>query len=228
MRIEGDYNAAYSGVNGSTSGDPVSKQLKKQIQEVKKQLQELSADQSVPMEEKAEEQKELTKKLNDLNNQLRQHELDKQEEQRRKAAEKRQERLEASGTAKEEKADGDAAGFDRKTVQAMAAAETGQAVTVKKEGVRMDLSHEALALNIGIKRQEQWEGGVSPLRAVLNELYGDMGRLTGETLEGLREAEGALEQAAGKRTEEKDRDGQDGKEKSSVRTDGEEDAADGQ
>jgi len=62
-------------------GDPVSKQIQRQIADAKKQLTDIASNKEMGMEEKAKKRQELQKLIGDLNNQLRQHQI----EQRRAA-----------------------------------------------------------------------------------------------------------------------------------------------
>lgn len=190
MRIEGNYNYTGGGTASPSANDSVSRNIRQQIQEVQKQLKELASDKSMPQEEKSERQKELNRQLTELNQRLRQHELDQQKEQREKAAQ----RLKESENKQQDSRTDSKGSFGTETIQAMAAAETTQAIVQEKEGVRMELSREARQLSNAIKREEL-EGGVSPKREDLNELYGKIGEMTGEEVDQLSGASSRLEKA---------------------------------
>lgn len=70
----------------SPASDPVSKNLQRQIADAQKKLQELSTNKDLSTEEKKEKKQELQKTINDLNMQLRQHQIDE-----RRAKQKEQE-----------------------------------------------------------------------------------------------------------------------------------------
>lgn len=85
-----------NGVNGagmaagsagmSQGSDPVSKNLQRQIADAQKKLQELSDNKDLSSEEKMKKRQELQQTINDLNMQLRQHQIDE-----RRAKQKEQE-----------------------------------------------------------------------------------------------------------------------------------------
>ena len=92
MRINGVNKTAQSpGQAGMVQKeDAVSKSIRKQIANKQKELQNLSSNQEMEMEEKSKKRQEIMQEINDLNNQLRQHQM----EQRREAmnAERKQEK----------------------------------------------------------------------------------------------------------------------------------------
>lgn len=88
--------AGQMGMNQAT--DSYSRNLKKQIADAKKQLQEFSSNEEMAPEEKMKKRQELQQRINDLNLQLRQHQM----EQRR---EKQQAKLQGSVEGAEMQAD---------------------------------------------------------------------------------------------------------------------------
>lgn len=197
MKIASTYQSTGLPSSVTSTSDSISRNYKAQIKEVQQKIQELNSNKSISPEEKKQQLEELNQQLNDLNQQLRQHELDKQKEQQEKIAQKQKEQLQKQKSQKEQTS---STGFQKDTIQAMAAAETSQAVVREKEGVRMDLSHDAMSLSNAIKREEL-DGGVSSLRSSLNELYGEIGALTGEIVGELQNSAKALDDAASKRPE---------------------------
>ena len=55
------------------ASDSYSRSIQKQIANAKEQLQQLSANKDMTMEEKMKKRQEIQKQINELNNQLRQH-----------------------------------------------------------------------------------------------------------------------------------------------------------
>ena len=89
MKINGlnGANALGSGMNNMAQvNDSVSKNIQNQITNVQKQLQELSANKEMSLEEKMKKRQELQQQIADLNNQLRQHQIEQRKEQREKKA----------------------------------------------------------------------------------------------------------------------------------------------
>lgn len=68
------------GVNKQLSTDNVSKNIQSQIANAQKQLQELSSNKDMGIEEKMKKREEIQQQITNLNNQLKQHELEQQKE----------------------------------------------------------------------------------------------------------------------------------------------------
>ena len=64
--------------------DSVSKNIQNQIANAQKQLQELSANKDMSIEEKMKKRQEIQQQITDLNNQLRQHQIEQRKEQQAK------------------------------------------------------------------------------------------------------------------------------------------------
>ena len=86
MRINGlnGANTQIGGMNMMQSNDSVSKNLQSQIANAQKQLQELSANKEMSLEEKMKKRQEIQQQIADLNNQLRQHQIEQRKEQQAK------------------------------------------------------------------------------------------------------------------------------------------------
>lgn len=83
-----------SGVNGtsaqmgtmgmSKTNDPVAKNIQSQIENVQKQMQELASNKEMSVEDKMKKRQELQQEISDLNNQLRQHQIEQRKERQQK------------------------------------------------------------------------------------------------------------------------------------------------
>ncbi len=80
-----------SGIGGRMSqtvvfsnADQETKSLQKQIAEKQKQLQELSSNEEMSMEEKMKKRQDIQKEITELNNQLRQHQIEQRNEKQLK------------------------------------------------------------------------------------------------------------------------------------------------
>lgn len=69
---------------GAQATDEVSRNIQKQISDTQEQLQSLSSKEDMPMEEKQKKRQELQKKISDLNNQLKQREIELRKEKQQK------------------------------------------------------------------------------------------------------------------------------------------------
>ena len=79
MKINGlsGTNTSGGGMNNLTQvNDSVSKNIQNQISNAQKQLQELSANKDMSIEEKMKKRQEIQQQIADLNNQLRQHQIE--------------------------------------------------------------------------------------------------------------------------------------------------------
>ena len=86
MRINGlnGANIPAGGMNMTKATDSVSKNIQNQIANAQKQLQELSANKDMSIEEKMKKRQEIQQQITDLNNQLRQHQIEQRKEQQAK------------------------------------------------------------------------------------------------------------------------------------------------
>ena len=86
MRINGlnGANTPVGGMNMTKATDSVSKNIQNQIANAQKQLQELSVNKDMSIEEKMKKRQEIQQQITDLNNQLRQHQIEQRKEQQAK------------------------------------------------------------------------------------------------------------------------------------------------
>ena len=82
MRIENFSlsNSQNGGMNRKMATDSVSKNIQNQIANAQNQLQELSANENMSAEEKMKKRQEIQQQITDLNNQLRQHQIEQRKE----------------------------------------------------------------------------------------------------------------------------------------------------
>ena len=91
MRISMNETNAQAGIQAGRINKPMemdsfSKSIHNQISNAQKQLQELSENKDMSMEEKMKRRQEIQQQITDLNNQLRQHQIEQRKEQQEKAA----------------------------------------------------------------------------------------------------------------------------------------------
>lgn len=81
MKVEGISGQMRAGQTGMAQGvDAVSRELKNQIAAAQKKMQSISSDTNLSMEEKMKKRQEIQKEIFDLQNQLRQHEMERRRE----------------------------------------------------------------------------------------------------------------------------------------------------
>ena len=86
MKINGlnGTNVQAGGISMTKAVDSVSKNIQSQIANAQKALQELSANKDMSIEEKMKKRQEIQQQIADLNNQLRQHQIEQRKEQQAK------------------------------------------------------------------------------------------------------------------------------------------------
>ena len=91
---------------GSSTIDSKSKEFQNQIASAQNRLKDLASDHKLNDEEKEKKRKEIQQKITDLNNQLRQHQIEKRREQQEKADRADATKLQQEAAAQEETAEG--------------------------------------------------------------------------------------------------------------------------
>ena len=82
--IMGAEKSTQAGRSGMNQTDAVSKNIQAQIASAQKKLQELSSNEELTLEEKMKKRKEIQQEIADLNQQLRQHQMEQRREQQEK------------------------------------------------------------------------------------------------------------------------------------------------
>ena len=82
--LNGVNNTQTGGMNMMQTNDSVSKNIQNQIANAQKQLQEISSNKEMSLEEKMKKRQEIQQQITDLNNQLRQHQIEQRKEQQAK------------------------------------------------------------------------------------------------------------------------------------------------
>lgn len=80
--IMGAEKSTQAGRSGMNQTDAVSKNIQTQIASAQKKLQELSSNEELTLEEKMKKRKEIQQEIADLNQQLRQHQMEQREKSR--------------------------------------------------------------------------------------------------------------------------------------------------
>lgn len=101
MRIQGTGTGIglEGGIGIMQGSDARTKELQNQIAKAKERLQELSAEDQMSAEEKMKKRQEIQKEITELNNQLRQHQIDLRREKQQAAASSSNQMDELSGAA---------------------------------------------------------------------------------------------------------------------------------
>ena len=168
MKIGGMGQAApMSGQARLQQTDSVSKNIQRQIANKQKELQNLSSNEDMDMEAKSKKRQEIMQEINDLNNQLRQRQI----EQRQAAVNDK--KSQGKGTSMDDMlgggrqgAKGKGGGLSQANMKAMISADLSMGQAKVQGSVAMSMEHRAGVLKAEIKQ----DGGRSDVEAKKKEL----------------------------------------------------------
>ncbi len=150
MKISGSGNVnAQMGYGNMQAGDALSRNLQNQIANAQKKLQELSSDQNLSMEEKMKKRQEIQKQINDLNNQLRQRQIEMRREAQQEKTSEKEDMFASTQKAKKE-GDGNT-GMSKAGMEAMISADTAIGQAKAQGSVATKMEGRAGVLEVEIK-----------------------------------------------------------------------------
>lgn len=130
--------------------DSYSKDIQNQIARAQKELQEISANEDLSMEEKMKKKQDIQKQIMDLNNELRQHQMEQRRQQQQEKANKMREALGGKQSdRKTEKNSGN--GISDTRIEAMISADTSVKQAKVQSSVSKSLEARAKELQTEIK-----------------------------------------------------------------------------
>lgn len=146
----GSGSGVPAGVYGAGQAmDSYSKNIQKQIEQTQKQMQELSQNSEMTAEEKMKKRQELQQKITDLNNQLRQHQMDLRRE---KQQEERALSEESTEMGKNGQSPAAGSGFSTTAMKAMVSADASMKQAQVQRGVAVGMKGRAGVLEAEIKQ----------------------------------------------------------------------------
>lgn len=151
MRINGmDGTTAQGGqLNASQAADSVSKSIMKQIADARQQLQQLSSNTDLGVEEKMKKRQEIQQQINDLTNQLRQHEIEMRKEKQQAKDYSMDDML--GGTRKEAVQEENGYGFSQTAMEGMILADSALSQAKVQGSVAARMEGKAKILKTEIK-----------------------------------------------------------------------------
>ncbi|MBD5502743.1 MAG: hypothetical protein HDR09_03025 [Lachnospiraceae bacterium] len=201
-------NMSGMGAGAADQTDPVSKDLRRQIEELQKQMKELSANQEVPMEAKMKKRQELQKQISELEVQLRQHQMEVKREENQKKKNNGSSFDDLLGTKPQEKQGGkQSAGMSAGSMEALISADVSMkqadvhgSIATKMEDRAGVIETELMldsgrggSSNIGLKEEE-----LAKTKAIADQA-------TVSQMESLAQANKTIQEAA--KDEQNDKDG---------------------
>lgn len=178
--------------NMNMQADSVSKSIQDQIVNAQKQLQELGADKDMTAEEKMKRRQEIQQEINNLNQQLRQHQIEKRKEQQAENASKKEE----SGSNQRENAPEQNAGLSTASMQAMISADSSIKQAKVQGSAARQMEGRAGVLKIEIKLDGSRGGDTALKETELAEVEQKAENATNAQLNTLAEANQTMKEAA--------------------------------
>lgn len=173
------------GAGAADQMDPISKDLRRQIENLQKQMQELSANQEMPAETKMKKRQEMQKRISELEIQLRQRQMEMKQEQARKKKESGNAFDELTGAKQLEKKNGEQnIGMSAGSMEALLSADASMkqadvhgSIATKMENRAGVLETEIMldqgrggSSNIGLKKEELAETKALADQAVSSQM----------------------------------------------------------
>ena len=192
--LNGVNNTQAGGMNMMQANDSVSKNIQNQIANAQKQLQELSSNKEMSIEEKMKKRQEIQQQITDLNNQLRQHQIEQRKEQQAKKT-SMDDML--GGTRKTAPKGGNqGVGLSQASMKAMMSADSAKAQAQVQGSVATKLEGRAGILESEIKLDSARGGNVEKKQEELAEVEQKAAEVQSAQMNTLAEANKELEAAA--------------------------------
>ena len=196
MKING-LNGANSQIGGLNmkASDSISKNIQSRITNAQKQLQEISANKDMSIEEKMKKRQEILQEITDLNNQLRQHQMEMRKEKQQAKGSSMNDMLGGS-TKTAPKAGKQSAGLSQASMKAIMSADSAMAQAQVQGSVATRMEGRAGVLESEIKLDSARGGNVEAKKEELAEVQEKMEAAQEAQLNTLADANKELEEAA--------------------------------
>ena len=208
MRINGinGTNTKIGGMNMTQASDSVSKNIQNQIANAQKQLQDLSANKNMSIEEKMKKRQEIQQQITDLNNQLRQHQMEQRKEKQQAKKNGMNDMLGGSKTTAP-KAASQSTGLSQASMKAIVSGDSAMAQAQIQGSVATRMEGRAGVLESEIKLDSARGDDVEAKKEELAEVQQKATQAESAQLNTLADANKELEAAkADQQTEKTDKD----------------------
>ena len=170
------------GLKLDQGADSVSKNLQSRIANAQKQIQNLGDNEDMSPEEKMKKRQEIQKQISDLQNQLRQHQIEQRMQDRQKRA-SMEDML--GGRRQSGNNTGSNTGLSDASMQAIISADAAMSQTKVQGAVKSQMEGQAHVLKGEIKMEESRGGNAEKLKEKLAELEAKVQDLTSSQMEKL-------------------------------------------
>lgn len=180
-------------INQNQQMDSYSKSLQEQINNANEQLQSLGEDKEMSIDEKMKKRQEIQKQITDLQNQLRQHQIEQHRESRQSKGSSMEDMLGGKQTAKSSKA---AKGISTASMKALISADSAMNQVEARGAVKANLKGEAGILETEIKLDSARGKDVEKKQEQLADIESRNRDIESAQLEVLNRADKELDKAA--------------------------------
>lgn len=221
----GGMGAQIGGMNASQATDSYSKNIQQQISNAQQQLQELAANKDMSIEEKMNKRQEIQKQIAELNNQLRQHQIEqRKEKQQGKKQSSMDDMLGANSRTGSKQGSSQGTGLSQASMQAIISGDTAVSMAEVQGSVANRMEGRAGVLKVEIKQDAALKGNTAAKEEELAEVEQKAMQASATQMSTLGEANKIMEEAA---KEDKDEEKNEGKEAEKTETGGVDKEADG-
>lgn len=188
-------NNAQAGQIGMNQGtDSFTQNIKRQIANLQKQLQELSFNEEMSMEDKLKKRQEISQEINNLNNQLRQHQIEQRKE-KQEAQSSSADNASGSNSERYKNTVGETSGISGASMQALILADSSMQQVQVQSKVKTHMEGQAGVLQAEIKQDAALRGNTEAKEEKLAKLEDKINELTSEQMSALSEINKNLEKA---------------------------------
>jgi len=180
-------------INQNQQMDSYSKSLQEQINNAKEQLQSLGEDKEMSIDEKIKKRQEIQKQITDLQNQLRQYQIEQKKENRQSKGSSMEDMLGGKQTAKSSKA---AKGISTTSMKALISADSAINQVEAQGAIKVNLQGEADILETEIKLDSARGKVVEKKQEQLADIESRNRDIESAQLEVLNRADKELDKAA--------------------------------
>ena len=194
MRING-----FSGTNTQTgamgmvqAGDSVSRNIQNQIANAQQKLQDLSSNKEMSLEDKMKKRQEIQQEINNLNQQLRQHQIEQRSKQQSKNSSSMDDMVAGTNNTSKKKD----TGLSQASMQAMISADSSMKQAKVQSSTATQLEGRAGVLESEIKQDKGSGANTGKKEVELADLRAKAQSATAAQMSTLADANKTMEEAA--------------------------------
>ena len=194
MRINGinGTNTQTGTIGMAQANDSVSKNIQNQIANAQKKLQELSSNEELSIEDKMKKRQEIQQEINNLNQQLRQHQMEQRKEQQSKKSSSMDDMVAGTKNTSAKKG----TGLSQASMQAMISADSSMKQAKVQGSMATQMEGKAGVLESEIKMDKGRGASTEKKEEELADLQAKAQAATAAQVSTLADANKKMEEAA--------------------------------